>query len=173
MKRNTAIYKLVSRVVLLICLMIFFGCSATKSNLKTDYEKEKDTIARNVVTTQLTTINQSIDDTMFIPLATGDMYLDSLITNRFKNFRTYKKSGANSYLLKYDTKHQGLQIRSKVGQTENSLHKKIDSLSKVKSKVAIHKQEIEVVKYRIPSWFVWLYLISLAGVYTLTKLKIL
>ena len=110
---------------------------------------------------------------MFIPLETGNPKIDSVLSKRLSNFKTYKKSGNNSYKITYKKKRKGFAITSKVGGTENSLVKKNDTLKKIENKKVATKQTTVIVKYRVPFWLWIVFIILIASVYVLSKLRIL
>ena len=89
-----------------------------------------------------------------MPIATGNRAFDSIVTQKLQHFKTTKKSGTNSYKIKYDTKAKGFEITSQVGQTATVFQQQRDSIiSKNKEVSTESKQELKI-RYRIPLW-IW------------------
>ncbi|CAL2104627.1 conserved exported hypothetical protein [Tenacibaculum sp. 190130A14a] len=156
----------------LVCL-VFMACASSKHRLVETTMHKKDSVhqqSRSVVSTE---IHKAIDDAIFLPITTGDSLVDSVIHQKLWHFKTFKKSGQNSYTIRYNTTAKGFDITSKIAGTENSLVQKSDSIQKV-TKQQAKKVEIQtIIKYRIPKWFLIFFAISLVAVYLLVKLKVI
>lgn len=153
--------------------LVFMACATTKHELLKTTNKQSDTITVKRDSAHIQTINQSINDMVFIPIETGDPKIDSVISKRFANFKTYKKSGDNSYKIAYNKQAKGFDFTSKIGRTKNTLVKKNDSVNKSSNKEAISNKKRIIIKYRIPSWVLLAYLVSLVVVYILSKFRII
>ncbi|MFL0077023.1 hypothetical protein V3A08_07490 [Tenacibaculum maritimum] len=165
--------KILKTILSLFVILVFAACASTKHKFVKNSNIVKDTTIIKSDSIKITTINKSIDDLIFLPVETGNKKIDSVITKRLNNFKTYKKSGNNSYKITFNKLSKGFEISSKIGQSENTLVKKIDSLKKIKSKIIIKKKDVEIIRYRIPSWLLLIFLIVLIAIYILTKLKII
>lgn len=156
-----------------LVILVFTACASTKHKLVKTSNIQKDTLIAKKERVEIKTINQPISDYVFIPLETGNLKIDSVLSKRLSNFKTYKKSGNNSYKITYKKKRKGFAITSKVGGTENSLVKKNDTLKKIENKEIATKQTTVIVKYRVPYWLWIVFIILMASVYVLSKLRIL
>ncbi|CAA0214486.1 conserved hypothetical protein [Tenacibaculum maritimum] len=154
-----------------IVILVFTACASLKHKFVETSNIEKDTIISKKDSVQVKTINQPINDVVFIPLETGVPKIDSVINKRLSNFKTYKKSGDNSYKITYNKVEKGLKISSKVGKTENTIIKKLDSFKRVNKKEKKEAKKQLIIKYRIPRWFLIFFVISLVAVYILAKLN--
>ncbi|MDB0601332.1 hypothetical protein PL373_09260 [Tenacibaculum maritimum] len=156
-----------------LVFLVFIACASTQHKLVETSNIVKDTLYSKHDSVHIKTINQPINDVVFIPIETGNHKIDSVISKRFSNFKTYKKSGDNSYKIAYNKSSKGFDISSKIGQTENSLVKKLDSIKKVHRNEKKSIKTHTIIKYRIPKWFLIFFVISLISVYILSKLKVI
>ncbi|CAM1355843.1 hypothetical protein THALO_30207 [Tenacibaculum halocynthiae] len=156
----------------LVFLMII-GCGSVKRELVKTAKVEKDTLKVVHKSENIKTVNQSINDLVFLPVSAGDKKVDSLLATLFANFKTYKRSGANSYNIEYNKKAKGFEIRSKIGKTADVLIKKQDTIVKIQTKVIVKEKEVLKIRYRIPFWSWLVFIICIVGVYLLSKLKVI
>lgn len=154
-------------------LFIITGCGSIKKELVKTAKIQKDTIISTHKNESIKTINQPIDDLVFLPVSAGNKRVDSLLSSLFANFKTYKKSGANSYNIEYNKKAKGFEISSKIGKTADKLIKKQDTIVKIKTKVIVKEKEVLKIRYRIPFWSWLVFILSVVGVYFLSKLKVI
>ncbi|MFL0063737.1 hypothetical protein [Tenacibaculum maritimum] len=154
-------------------ILIVMACASTKNNQIETSNKVSEVTFSKQDSVQLKTVNQSITDTVFLPIETGNSKIDSVIEKRLTNFKTYKKSGDNSYKITYNKISKGFDISSKIGRTENSLVKKNDSLIKTTSEIFSSKKNKVIIRYRVPSWLLLLFGIALIVIYFLARFKII
>ncbi|WP_299673253.1 hypothetical protein [uncultured Tenacibaculum sp.] len=156
-----------------LVILVFTACASSKHKLVKTSQIEKDTLISKSNSIDIKTITKPIHDFVFIPIETGNVKIDSVIHKRFSNFSTYKKSGENSYKIKYNTSTKGFDITSEIAGTENSLVKKNDSLKNTQNKDVNRESEQIKIRYRLPGWLLILFLICLVAVYVLSKLRII
>ena len=154
-------------------ILLVIGCSSTKNKITATTKNDKDTLTVKSDSVKISEISKSIDDLVFLPIQTGDYKTDSVITTRLKSFKTFKRSGENSYKITYDEVNKGFVIASKIGETQSVLVKKNDSLRNINHKVIIKEEEAIITRYRTPSWVFVIFLIALIMLYILTKIKII
>ncbi len=174
MNKNLELLKKIKNSIYsVLVILIFTACASSKHKLVKMNTTQKDSLISKTKSISEKTINQAIDDMIFLPLETGNTKVDSVINTRLSNFKTYKKSGANSYKITYNKPSKGFYITSKIGSTENALVKKIDSLKSIQKQVVIKQVEKTIIKYRTPGWLWIVFLILIVAVYVLSKLKII
>lgn len=165
--------KTLKNIVSILIILLLVGCSSTRNKITATTKIDKDTLIVKSDSIKISEISKSIDDLVFLPIQTGDHKIDSVITTRLKSFKTFKKSGENSYKITYDKVNKGFAIASKIGETQSVLVKKIDSLKNIKQKVIIKEEEAIITRYRTPSWVFAIFLVALIVLYILTKIKII
>lgn len=69
---------------------------------------------------QKETINQGIDDTVTVEVPVSDPMLDAKIDEILSKLNTSKKSGSNSYKVKYDPDTNTLTQEATIGETKDS-----------------------------------------------------
>lgn len=160
-------------LALIIIALLITGCATTKRKIEKSAHTQIDSVFVKRDSVKNITINRAIKDTVFLPISTGNKKIDSIVTERLQHFKTSKKSGTNSYGIRYDKKTKGFEITSQVGQTKNVLEQKKDSIiNNKKERVVKEKEEIKI-KYRVPFWL-WIAFLVLAGViYIATKFKLI
>jgi len=155
-----------------ILILIFTACATTKHKFVKSDSLVKDSMYIQKDSTRITTIHKEIKDTLFVSLKTGDKKVDRLITKRFEHFKTAKKSGTNRYAIHYDTKAKGFQITSTIGQTKNVQEQRKDRIVKNNKQVSSKTSQQTKIKYRIPHWIWFVFLIVTGVVYLGAKFKI-
>ncbi len=166
------IYKIIpTTILLLICV----SCGSTKKKLQKEIVKVKDTVFVQRDSVVIQKINQTIKDTLFVSVATGNKKIDSIITKRFKDFKTSKQSGENSYKVGYDIAKKGFRITSHVGATSNIRTHQKDSIYKNKNTLIKKEKKQHIVRNRISIGFYLslLLIILLVIAYVLKRLKII
>lgn len=161
------------RIFGVLLALFLFGCGTTKSKIVTSKQTKNDSTFTKRDSVVLETISLGIKDTIFLPISTGSGKLDSLLAQRFAHFKTGKKSGANSYGIRFDSKAKGFEITSTIAQTKNKIEQKNDSIYKSKA-TEVHKKHKEVkTKAKVPMWLLITCIVLLLLVYVLSKLKII
>lgn len=161
------------RTLGILLALFLVGCGTTKNKfVKSETVKNDSTyMQRDSVVT--TTISLGIKDTVFLPISTGSNELDSVLTQRLAHFNTGKKSGANSYAIRFDTQAKGFEITSAIQQTENKIEQKHDSIYQQKA-IEVRKEHKEVkTRAKVPMWLLITFIVLLLVVYVLAKLKII
>jgi hypothetical protein len=155
-----------------LALLLCTACASTKTKLKKTTDIQRDSVFFKRDSIQIKTINKSIHDVIFLPLETGDKKVDSVISKKLNHFKTYKKSGDNSYKITYNKTNKGFEITSKIGATENTLVQRKDSIkSSKKHSVTIENTKV-IIKYRIPGWFLMVFGISILIVYLFARFRV-
>ena len=157
----------------ILILLLFTACGTTKHKHVETKNVRNDSLIQKRHSMLMTTISEAINDTVFLPIQTGDIKTDSLLSKRLSNFKTYKRSGANSYHISYNTKQSGFEIKSNIGKCENTLSKTNRRELKTTRQQTTQIHNEEITKYRIPRWLFIVWLLSLLGLYVLIKTDLL
>lgn len=161
------------RAFSVLLALFLFGCGTTKSKFIKLETTKNDSVYIKRDSVVSTIINQGINDTVFLPISTGSTKLDSVLVTRLAYFKTGKKSGANSYDIRFDSQAKGFKITSSIKQTQNKIERKHDSINKRKA-TKVRKEHKEVkTKARVPMWLFIVFMILLLMVYLLSKFNII
>ncbi|CAL2114138.1 conserved hypothetical protein [Tenacibaculum sp. 190130A14a] len=151
------------RTFSVLLIIIAIGCGSTKQSKITNTQAKIDSIFVKKDSAKHITIHSAIKDMVFVSFSTGDTKLDSLVSQKLQHFKAHKKSGTNSFKVRYDAKAQGFEITSEVGATKEVIERKHDSISKHTHVAKTKEKEKLRVKHQMPLWF-WVLLLVIAGV---------
>lgn len=160
-------------VTAIVLALLFTTCASTKRKFVKSKTIKNDSTFTKRDSIVSTTISLGIKDTIFLPISTGNIELDSVLSTRLANFKTGKKSGANSYDIRFDTQAKGFEITSTIKQIQNKIEQKHDSIYQSKA-TEVRKEHKEVkTRSKVPIWLLIAFLVLLLVVHLLSKFNII
>lgn len=161
------------RTLSVLLALFLLGCGTTKSKFAKSATTKNDSTFTKRDSIVSTTISLGIKDTIFLPISTGSIELDSVLTTRLANFKTGKKSGASSYDIRFDVQTKGFEITSTIKQMHSKIEQKHDSIYQSKA-TEVRKEHKEVkTRSKVPIWLLIAFLVLLLVMYLLCKFNII
>lgn len=153
--KKITIATIISYILYITILLLFFSCGSVKKNSKTNTEtKIQNDLKKEKDSSSVTEKNNAINDRIEIAFPkTDNEDLLKLFNEAMKQLNTSKTSGSNSYSSRYDEDLMKWIIDFKVGETINS-KTNIKNNSEIKNiKETTIEESIEKITSKIPLWF--------------------